>query len=219
MTPREQKLMTSNYTPSVIDQMRKDWSAKEMASALDMRVREIEKIGDLTFLEMGLCVMEFERNEKLWDALGYASFTAWMDSGRIKGSRSKRYAALAAVKAMLEIQMPIESAANLTRGALTELAKVPKKRRGEFLEAAAKLEVNALREKIERECPEAAIEPLSQLRFKPERSARKVIETALEAAMMLNELTNREEALEAICESYLLENQEEIEKAMASHVD
>ena len=214
MTPREQKLLASNYTPAVLDKMRKDWSAKEMASALDMRVREIEKIGDLTFLEMGLCVMEFERNERMWQALGYASFPAWMDSGRVKGSRSKRYAALAAVKAMLEIQVPIESAANLTRGALTELAKVPKKRRPEFLDAAQKLEVNALREMIERECPEACTEALSQMRFKPERSARKVIETALEAAILLHGCKTREEALESVCTEWLEVNQEEIEAAV-----
>ena len=212
MTPREQKLLDTTYTPSVISKLKREWSSQELASALDMRVRDIENIGDMTFLELGAICREFSLNDKLWSELGYVSFPAWMNSGSVRGSRSKRYAAITAINAMLEIDVPIEEAVKLPRGSLQALSAIPKQQRAEYVKIAPELEVNQLRDKIEKECPDAQLEGLSQMRFRMERSARKTVEAAIDAIQLVNpEIKTREQALEFLAIDWLTSHQTEIE--------
>lgn len=211
----EKPLLPQSYTPEVLAKLRKEWTPKERASAFDMRLRDIEQIGDLTFLEGGVLILEFEKDDALLcRELGYSgkrdcsehkggqhhecAFTSWMNSGRVKGSRSKRYAARAAVLAMIEINVPLEKAAQLPRGSLQVLSQVPKKQREKFLDAAPGMEVEQLRDKVERECPDAHVEGKSPMRLNPDRSQRRKIDEVLEWAMRVFNVGSREQALEFV---------------------
>jgi len=205
MTPREQKLLASNYTPTVLDKMRKDWSAKEMASALDIRIREIEDINDTTFLELGLLVCEFERNPKeLWRHLGYARWTSWMNARGTKASRAKRYAARIAFMAIAEINIPLEEAKEIkSRANATTLAKVSHRHRKELLEDAKTLENEEFIKKIQKKFPDEHIESNAPMRLKPTESQRKKIDKAVDVARWVYELGSREEAIESMAAFFL----------------
>ena len=205
MTPREQKLLATNYTPATLDKMRKDWSAKEMASALDMRVREIEEINDTTFLELGLIVCEFERNPKeLWKQLGFARWTSWMNARGTKASRTKRYAARVAFMAIAEINISLEEAKSIkSRANATTLAKVSRQHRPKLLEDAKTLENEEFIEKINRDFPDEHIESNAPMRLRPTASQRKKIDFAVDVARWVYELGSREEAIESMAAFFL----------------
>jgi len=211
MTPKE-PLLPQKYTPAVIAKLKRDWTPKERASAYDMRIRDIEAVRDLTFLEVGLLVLEFEKEEgQLARELGFSGFSAWMNSGRVKGSRSKRYAARAAMLSMIEINVQAEDGYELPRGNAQVLAKVSKQNRQKLMEAAKTMEKREFLRHIEKTLPDEHIEDDAPYRFKPTKSQRRTIDTAIQAALELEELQTREEILELWASNYLEENQARIE--------
>jgi hypothetical protein len=205
------KMLLPRFTPKYLERIRKDWTRQEIASALDMRVREIEKIGDMTFLECGLCIIECEKHE-FWRELGYAGFTAWMNSGKVKGSRSKRYAARAAMLSMIEINVTAEDGYQLPRGNAQVLAKVSKQNRPQLLEAAKTMEKREFLRHIEKNFPNEHLIDDSPMRFNPDKSQRQAIDAGIDAAMILEELTSREDVLEFWAKTYLEENQAVLEE-------
>jgi hypothetical protein len=218
MTPTK-PLLPQQYTPASLAKLRKDWTAKERASAYDMRVRDIEAVGDLTFLECGLLCLEFERDEGyLAKELGYATFAAWMNSGKVKGSRSKRYAARAAMLSMIEINVTAEDGYQLPRGNAQILAKVSKQNREQLLPAAKTMEKREFLRHIEKNFPNEHLIDDSPMRFNPDKSQRQAIDAGIDAAMMLEELTSREEVLEFWATKYLEENQTVLEEKVQAAV-
>lgn len=213
----ERPLLPQKYTPESLSKLRKEWTTKERASAYDMRIRDIEKIGDLTFLEMGILVLEFEKEEgQLCRELGFKGFTSWMNSGQVKGSRSKRYASRAAVLAMLEINIPADDAALMSRGNAQILAKVSKHNRAALIEPARTMEKRELLRYVEKNFPNEHILDDAPMRLTPDRSQRKTVDACIDAVMLLDpDIKTREDAVESVCAFWMEAHQEELEALVA----
>jgi hypothetical protein len=198
--------MPEHFTKDVIESMR-SWTPEAAAVAIDDRVRKIERSSKLTFVELGMLLMEVEQRE-YWRYMqgDWHSMDQWL-SVAAPVCRTSGYAALKAVRELSDV--PTDQLIEMPRCNVGLLAKVPKKNRTpEVIDAAKSLSENAFTGFVQREVPDEHIEHKLPMRFKPDASQRQVIEDALKLAMEREELVSREDALEAICADYLISGED-----------
>ena len=196
------------------------WEAGAAAAVLCERYKTIIKTKTALFTEMGILLMEIERRE-LWkfdvcpilDEPEYHSFNDWVK--RASGtSNGTAYDALEAAKALSHI--PAEERAEIPRVNQKVLAKLSPAVSGEpsVRKAAKEGSNDELRAKIERDHADQHLERLAPMRFSPEKSARKVIDHALEIAMLLDEAAGRDDALEKVSQFYIDEHEVEYNQTL-----
>lgn len=176
----------------------------EAAEALNDRSLAWDRIDDLkelSFADRGRIALEFEKRQ-LWKYLGFHSFEAWMASGR-GGSRTTKYAALAAVKALNYV--PDGMLAQMPRCNVVTMQRLSKDvaLRPDVIQAAIQMDENGFLGKIEREHPQQHLETLRPITIKATASARKVIDEAIAWAMEREGCTSRSEALALILGEWL----------------
>lgn len=188
----------------------REWEPGAVAQIFDRRVRDIEEQSLRNFSELGIIGKEMD-DRKLWqyvtkkDGERCHSWDDWVQDA-LTVSRSTAYSARKVAQRLSGI--PQEDRALISPGNLKTMAEIDDvKLTGSrpILDAAKKLKPEKFREYIEKEHPERHIEALAPMRFSPEKSAREVIDRALEIAMVMEEC-GREAALEAISQFYIDEN-------------
>jgi hypothetical protein len=215
MSPDKRPLLPTSYTAEQIENMAKTWDVGSFGMAMDARMRQIERSDKVTFVERGLVCLWVEQKEAYLHMYGGGKFRSmgeWL-SDACPYSRSTAYAALGEVKKAIEDNIPLEVANKLPRCNLKTLNRLSTslKHDPEILAAAETESEQSFKRRIAKDHPGQHVEADLPMRFKPTESQRKVIDTALDAAMLIEGSMSREDALEAICEFYMLGNQEELE--------
>lgn len=212
-----QRRTSERITPELIEQYR-TWTPEAAAQVYDRRLRVIEEGYSLTFTEIGMIMLEAEARE-LWkytdktDGTKPSSLFDWVHDA-MPVSHGTAFDAKKAAEVLKGI--PVEERAQIPRGNLMTMVGLSTKvaESSEVRKAATRLKPKDFREMIERDYPEQHVEALKPMRFNPQRSARKVIDEALEMAMVLEETESRDEALEKICQRYVDDNTQEYRKAL-----
>jgi hypothetical protein len=207
------------FTAENLEALKGKCSKAKLAEVVNGRLVSLEAGEKLTFDQIGLLCLFTER-ESLWkelkaaDGNPYHSFDAWMSTAK-NGCRANRYAAWKVAKELTDIS-PAELK-EMPRANKVKLADVPRKSRTpEVRKAARTLEVDSFSDYVEREIPDAHLDSKRPPKFKAmESGALKVIESALEGIMLLDEdITTREDALEGVCSDFITMHQDEIEEKL-----
>lgn len=227
-TVREMKLeLPSHFSEESLFMLKKQ-PRMFQAHACDARTRQIEAQNKRNFLEIGLVGLFVEENELWKELIGedgqlYRSWDAWvMDAAPI--SRAYAYDAKSKIKILRENKIPLEEAAKIPQCNLKQLVKLstPVMRDPEILKKAATLSENAFYEEVRTSHPNEHLCVRSPMKFAMEISERKIIDAAIDMARLLDEAVTREEAILAICTSYLDQHREQWEatqpRAMAATV-
>jgi hypothetical protein len=205
------------------------WEPQNRAAYYDARLVMIVAEQAVHYVEMGLCLIEVERQELyryLLDpacrncrnlTMGAAacpvcgavreyfhSFHRWVQA-RAAAGQTWAYAARSAVLAGLEAGLGVEQMQRIAPGNLNTLAACSPAVRADptVLEVAETCSNEDLQIYLYRAHPEQHKEPHSRLILKPEQSARAIIDDALRAAATLYDLSGREAAIEFLCASWL----------------
>ena len=198
---KQQAPKSEAITPELIE-MYRGWTDEASANIYDARLRAIERGHAQTFTELGVILVECEARQ-LWKLAVMSncqhphSFSAWIVDC-LPVSNGSAFAAYKCAKKLAAI--PAGEREQIPRGNLEAMAAMSDSlAQSESIKAAAKqLKPKEFREKIEREHPNQHLEAHKPLRFSPERSARKVIDEALDMVMLCEGLPSREAALEFI---------------------
>lgn len=192
---------------------------QEAADALAGRLRELERQYKRGFVERGLVLLEVEERD-LWrlvdDAETGQAYTS-LDRfivGEATHSRSDCFAALKAVKELRDV--PTDKLLDMPRcnvGMLQLLSKSIRKR-PEIIAAAQSQSARHFIRTIQDGYPEQHIEERKTIHLSPVKSAKTVIDRAIEMAMVLEDLTTREAVIEAWSVSYIEENKEAYARVM-----
>lgn len=181
-----------------------------LAQLHDAKFRQLEKESRTNFVQMGVILREFKHYE-LWKEVkspvsgkGFKSFDQWLkDAAPI--ARASGYAALRAAEKLLPL-IPKEELEQMPRRSIDLLTKVPKihleKIDSPIRKAAKKGSEKDLRSAIQKHAPEAHVE--HQGTIKLDEGAKAVTSEAIEAMMVIGECATPGEALEAICEDWML---------------
>lgn len=178
------------------------------AVSLDNRLRALESIWKRCFLERGIVLLEMEQRmlwKKLTDPASgepYTSMESWIMRAAPQ-SRSDAYAALRAVKDLRDIPRQHLEAVPRCNVSILQSLSTAVRNDPEVLKAAKDLPEREFIRKIQQDWPNQHIEERRLLHMKPTKSASVVIETAIRRAMVVEGVTAREQALEAICVEYL----------------
>lgn len=200
------------YTAETLEQMRSQFTRAAMERALHARVGTIFRQERESFIELGRILLEVDTLE-LWREAGMTSTAQWIQDAAPASERSC-YAALKAVRRCTGV--PLEDLKEVPRCNIAALSEMnPKDQiRPKVLKAAKELPERQFKEFRAAEFPNEHFECDSPMRFKPTESQRKVVDAALDGVMLLEELTSREEALEAICVAWLDEHRQRLESAV-----
>lgn len=217
MTPTTPQRRTSErITPELIEQYR-TWTPEAAAQVYDRRLREIERSYDLTFTELQLILVECE-TRRLWkyavksDGEVPKHLSDWI-TNCLPVSNGTAFSALKCGRQLAGI--PVEEREQMPRATQETMASMSSglAESVPIRQAAVRLKPKNFRDMIERDHPQQYIETLKLMRFNPQRSARKIIDEALEIAMELEEC-GRDEALEKICQVYIEDNRQRYREAL-----
>jgi hypothetical protein len=191
--------------------------AAEQVAVLGAQMDSLERAERETMYQKGTICVYVERT-RLWaewpdpmdDGKPYHSFDAWMGRNADGDCRTSRYAARTFV--LETADLPAEKVRRIPAKNAKKFLKVPKHRRGEpkVLEAAINKTKKDFEKFVEDEVPEAHEESRVEITFNVVRSAEKVIEAGISAAMLLG-ANSREEALEEAFAEYMTSHQTELE--------
>jgi len=177
----------------------------EAAMVIDARVRQIEKQTRSNFVELGLLCLEV-KNRDLWAKLTdtetgciFHSCDDWMSSA-LNVSRSSAYAAMKAIEATRGI--PIEDLKAMTRENLQQFARLSTSVQPKYLEDAKRMSVNDFVTAINLNEPNQHLSKAPKLIINLESPARNAFDEAIEIAKFAQEVSSREEAIEAIVAYY-----------------
>lgn len=183
---------------------------KAIAEHDDAEFRKLEKESRTNFVHMGIILRRFD-HYNLWKDVvspktgkGFTSFGKWLrDAAPV--SYSGGYAALKVAEKLLPL-MPKEEMEQIPRRNLDLLAKVPKlhleKVDSPIRKAARSGSEKDLRSAIQKHAPEAHVDQQSTIKL--DEGAKAVTSEAIEAMMVIGECATPGEALEAICEDWML---------------
>ena len=177
------------------------------AMEIDQRIREIDATWKKSFVEMGYLLNEAE-NKQLWQYLAdehgnkYRSLDHWL-SVALPISRSSAYAAKSLVKNLSGI--PRAELEAIPRTNLPLLQLLPERERPKWVEAATVNGHDDFRSLLMDKKPDLLLEYRIRRTFSFTASQDEIVQGALELAMARNETESREQALEAICSNYLLD--------------
>lgn len=188
------------------------------AEELDRRMRLLDSQYKTNFVDRGLLLEEFERDQ-LWKFLydpftqaNYESFNRWLQDAAPWSERDCRYA-LGAVKQLKDVpaddlrQMPrvnVEVMKSLSSSVRTQ---------PEVIQAAKTLPEQQFIEQIQKTHPDQHVEPRKAIRLV--KSASEVVERAIRLAMAVEGIESRDEALEAIAVSYIQDHEQVDEQETA----
>lgn len=180
----------------------------QAAEIYDARVRYLEGFHKRTFVEIGLILVEVEERT-LWNKIidrktgtYFTGFDRWlMDAAPV--SRSTGYDAKGAIAKLREV--PVADLQAMPRCNVKTLASLSTKvqQQPDIIEAAKTLTEQQFIAKVETKHPEQHVAAKRPMRLKPEKEARKAIDIGLEIAMWAYDVPNREEALEAMVQTWL----------------
>lgn len=173
---------------------------EQAAEVLGDRMKAWDAIDDLrerSFADRGRIALAFQER-MLWRHLGYSSFESWMASGR-GGSRTTKYAALAAVKELKDV--PAEKLAEIPRCNVSTLVGCSTATRNdpEVLEAAKGSEESFTAYLAEKH-PLQHIEAKKRLRMMLGLSIHEHVELAIAMTMEDGLAGTREDALGKVAE-------------------
>ena len=200
----------SNIGPADFERL--DEMPREMAALwVDTHLREMEKSQKRSFAERGLLLKAAEEREywrEVFDnetGQNYSSMERWI-CGACPYSRSDCFAAMRAVKELKDI--PIDRLLNIPRCNIQVLIRLSSKVRENptVLSRAESLSEKDFLEWLASNFEEQHIDPPARMHLAPTTSAKVVIDEAIEMAKIVEECSGREEAMEAICVSYMDEN-------------
>lgn len=184
------------------------WGDGVAAAYLDARVRQLEQQSKRSFVETGLILNEM-KDRALWEKVNdldtgetFTSFDHWL-ANAAPMSRSAGYAAMKALRDITDV--PLADLQQMPRCNVMTLQGLSSKVRQNphVIEAAKTQSEDKFLETLEEKYPEQHIETKRKMELKPTKGARKNIDHAIQAAMALHGLTNREDAMEWICYHYL----------------
>lgn len=189
------------------------------ASFLDKNLRELEKQYTQGFIARGLILMQMEER-KLWGLLTdsttgekYSSLEKWIVSAATH-SRSDCFAALKAVKELRDV--PTDKLLDMPRVnvmVLQALSSYVRKQPSVIKSAQEKTNKQFLQE-IQQDFPDEHIEERKTIHLSPVKSAKTVIDRAIEMAMVLEDVTTREAVIEGWAIEYIEENKEQYARVM-----
>jgi len=182
---------------------------QDAAHAYTMRMNYLDAQDKRTFVERGLIVKAVDEGE-LWRRVidnetgePYRSTAQWI-VGECPHSQATCFDAWGAMKRLTDV--PAEELRQMPRSNVKQLSKVTSKkakRDPEIIHAAQTQSENEFIETVNRSYPDQHLEPNAKLIMKPSASARSCLDRVIEAGMMLYEVPTREEALEAVGQSWL----------------
>jgi hypothetical protein len=201
---------------------------QEAADALDTRLRALERGYRRSFVERGLILMEMEERQ-LWKLLRdsetnqlYSSLEDWICTAATY-SRSDCMAAKEAVKKLKDV--PTDQLLEIPRCNLGSLLMLSAKDRAKgavkvgdravsVIEAAQSLPEKAFTKAVSERFPDLHIEERKTIHLSPVKSAKTVIDRAIEMAMVLEDVTTREAVIEVWAVAYIEENKERFEQVI-----
>jgi hypothetical protein len=206
-----------HFTQETIEKFR-EWPDDAAANAYDERLRAIERGHSQTFTELGLILVECEKRQ-LWrhavksDCQPPHSLSDWI-ADCLPVSNGSAFAALKCARALAHIS-PAERE-EIPRGNQEAMACMSESlAKSEHIKSAAKsMKPQDFRAKIERDHPDQHLEAFKPMRFSPVRSARTVIDHALEIAAVLDEAAGRDDALEKVAQFYIDEHEYEYQETL-----
>lgn len=206
-------LQVVDSSPVELDELKirslRSMSDADAAKILDERLRALETNYKRNFVERGFILMEVEERQ-LWKYLAdpetnapYTSFERWVVTAATH-SRSDCFESLRAVKELRDV--PREQLLEIPRKNIGVLSQLSTKVRKDptIIAAAQTASKKEFIGHIQAKHPDQHVEQETKLTAHPSKSARDVIDTALEVCAWLFGCAGRESALEFMA-TYLLE--------------
>lgn len=201
---------------------------QEAADALDSRLRALERGYRRSFVERGLILVEMEERQ-LWKLLRdsetgqpYSSLEDWICTAATY-SRSDCMAAKEAVKKLKDV--PTDQLLDVPRCNIGSLLMLTAKDRAKgavkigdkavsVIVAAQSLPERAFTKAVAERYPDLHIEERKTIHLSPVKSAKTVIDRAIEMAMVLEDVTTREAVIEGWAIEYIECNKEAYARVM-----
>ncbi len=177
------------------------------ATLLTVILRDLDALYRSSYIRRGLICREVDKRA-LWrfvaDAGGvsYRSFGAWL-MGSAPWSRSDCYAAMASLEKLSDIPLP--QLLEIPRCNLPVLEKLSTAVRSDpkVLADAARMPQEAFTATIAADHPEQHVQARQRLVWNLDADVVRVIQEAIDVAMLRQDCKTREEAIEAICADYI----------------